>query len=269
MSPFIKEIEYFIVLCSTLNISNASEILDIQQSGLSKSLKKLESNLGRTLFIRRKTGLTLTKDGIEFKEHILTLSTLWDEFMQTHESTEISGLFKIALHPSIAKDLIAPMLPKFLFNYKLLKIDLIFANSRMATKKLVNCEVDFSVVVGNNFHPDLVIKKKSKESYRLYGRLKSLDTPVLYNSKMLGLKKAIKTIQHRQLIAVEDYDVIAQMASHSQFQAIIPDHLAKNYPSLKPLGPSLASFDLYICHRYDTKKTIAFRAVWDFLNRVG
>ena len=59
----LKTLEYFVVVAKELNISRAAEILNISQPPLSTRIRHLEEELETTLFIRKKTGLSLTPSG--------------------------------------------------------------------------------------------------------------------------------------------------------------------------------------------------------------
>lgn len=64
-----KQIEYFLEVAKTENISRAAKNLYVSQSTLSKSIKRLETELGVKLFERNKTGITITNAGIKLKNH--------------------------------------------------------------------------------------------------------------------------------------------------------------------------------------------------------
>ena len=61
MVPSAAELEYFLEVSSTLNLSRASERLGISQPSLSLAIKRLEQSVGTELFIRHKHGVTLTQ----------------------------------------------------------------------------------------------------------------------------------------------------------------------------------------------------------------
>lgn len=56
-------IEHFICACETKGFSVAAKRLNISQQGLSQSIKKLETELGLTLFLRSQKGIELTGHG--------------------------------------------------------------------------------------------------------------------------------------------------------------------------------------------------------------
>lgn len=62
--------EYFLAIVQFKNITKAANFLHISQPSLSKYLVQLETRLGTTLFDRKSTPLTLTKDGEVYLSYV-------------------------------------------------------------------------------------------------------------------------------------------------------------------------------------------------------
>ena len=62
----LRTLRYFLTAAEEENITKAADILHITQPSLSRQIMDLERELGTTLMIRGKKGLTLTDDGIFF-----------------------------------------------------------------------------------------------------------------------------------------------------------------------------------------------------------
>ena len=62
----------FYTVANNKNITKAAKELNISQPAISKSIKKLEEQLGGQLFVRTKKGVTLTEEGKEFYKYIKT-----------------------------------------------------------------------------------------------------------------------------------------------------------------------------------------------------
>src|SRR5437763_1028458 len=58
-----RQLEIFLVTAERLSLSRAAEALDITQPGLSKSLQRLQNELGTKLYQRRGRGIALTEAG--------------------------------------------------------------------------------------------------------------------------------------------------------------------------------------------------------------
>jgi len=68
----INSIQVFSVASETGNVTHAAQILNISQSSVSYHIKKLETDLGFSLFDRTKQGLSLTEEGTVLAGHVKT-----------------------------------------------------------------------------------------------------------------------------------------------------------------------------------------------------
>ncbi len=66
----MKSIQVFSVASDTRNVTAAARLLNISQSSVSYHIKKLETDLGYSLFWRTKQGLELTEEGAVLASHV-------------------------------------------------------------------------------------------------------------------------------------------------------------------------------------------------------
>lgn len=64
----IRLLKYFLAVAETGSITKASNILHVSQPAISRQMQDLEHELGKQLFIRGKSNITLTNEGILFKQ---------------------------------------------------------------------------------------------------------------------------------------------------------------------------------------------------------
>ena len=60
----LRVLRYFLAVAREENISRAAEALHTAQPSLSRQLKELEEELGKTLFLRGRRKITLTEEGM-------------------------------------------------------------------------------------------------------------------------------------------------------------------------------------------------------------
>lgn len=62
----VQQLKYILKVAEVGSITEAAKLLFISQPSLSNSIKETETEAGITIFLRSRTGITLTKDGGEF-----------------------------------------------------------------------------------------------------------------------------------------------------------------------------------------------------------
>ncbi len=72
----------FLTITETANFGKAAKALNVTQSTVSARIKTLEDLLGQPLFLRSKTGTTLTTAGAKFKSSAETMIRVWEQARQ-------------------------------------------------------------------------------------------------------------------------------------------------------------------------------------------
>ncbi|NMM07270.1 LysR family transcriptional regulator [Polaromonas sp.] len=72
----------FLEIVSSHSFAQAAERLHVTQTAVSARVKTLEELLGRQLFVRNKTGASLTAAGEQFLRHAMTLVQVWERARQ-------------------------------------------------------------------------------------------------------------------------------------------------------------------------------------------
>ena len=66
----LQQLKYVIAVAETKSITKAAGKMYISQPSLSNAIKDLETETGITLFMRSRSGVTLTKEGMEFLGYV-------------------------------------------------------------------------------------------------------------------------------------------------------------------------------------------------------
>ena len=72
----------FLAIVETGSFLRAAERLHVTQTAVSARVKALEELLGRKLFVRNKSGATLTPAGVRFRRSASTLVQVWERARQ-------------------------------------------------------------------------------------------------------------------------------------------------------------------------------------------
>lgn len=83
----LRHIRYFLAVAEEMNFSRAAEKLCIAQPPLSRQIMDLEKELGVILFNRKNHTVSLTDEGVLFKQYAIQVLELVD-----HSTSEVRGL---------------------------------------------------------------------------------------------------------------------------------------------------------------------------------
>lgn len=280
MLPNPAEIQYFLEVASTQNISRAAERLGITQPTLSLAIQRLENALGTPLLLRGKTGVKLTKAGSRFAAQAKVLLDQWERLRSDaiSEETEVRGRVSVGCHPSVALYTLGVFVPKLLAQYPDLELAFHHDLSRRITERVISFEIDIGVVVNPVAHPDLRIVQLAKDEVTFWRGPGAFPKDVLISdpdliqtqSLLAKAKKGVGVgdLHFKRLIPSSSLEVIAKLTASGAGVGILPTRVAKSEPSykLKPLfekGDKAPIFEDKICliYRPDSQKGQAARAV--------
>ncbi|MEO3741278.1 LysR substrate-binding domain-containing protein [Kosakonia sp. WA-90] len=125
----------------------AARSLSVSPSAVSKSIQRLEHQLGVTLFTRTTRSLVLTAEGRELHERALRLLRDAEEIGQLAKRAraEPAGTLRIAASLPIGIHMIAPVIPQFCAIYPNVKIDLRLSDHVIS---IVDENIDIAVRLG-------------------------------------------------------------------------------------------------------------------------
>jgi DNA-binding transcriptional LysR family regulator len=125
----------------------AARSLSVSPSAVSKTIQRLESQLGLCLFTRTTRSLILTPEGHELHDKALQLLRAAEEVVQSAAAarSEPAGMLKVAASLPVGTRLLAPALPTFRRRFPKLNIDLRL-NDRFVN--LVDEGIDVAVRIG-------------------------------------------------------------------------------------------------------------------------
>ncbi len=138
----LYKVFFYVVQCGSF--TKAAEKLYVSQSAITQSVKKLEDELGGKLFIRSKSGVTLTYEGERLYEYIENsievLNHAEDIFSQYRDLK--NGNIRIACGSTLAHVFLVDKLKKFCEKYPNIKIKVVNDKAYVALKKLTQGECD-------------------------------------------------------------------------------------------------------------------------------
>lgn len=143
-----KEMEYILAIAKTKSISKAAIELYMTQPALSVYLSRLEAQLGTTLFIRSKDGLTPTYAGekyIEMARQIMTLNRGFEQDL-CEINAERLGRMKVGTSAHIGSYILPDVIPRFNQIYPNIEIEITEGHSQFLENAIADNELDIALM---------------------------------------------------------------------------------------------------------------------------
>lgn len=227
----------FYVVANNGNITKASEELNISQPAISKSIKKLEEQLGGQLFVRTKRGVILTEEGKEFYNYIKQAI----EYINNAENkfTDLinleTGCIKIGISTTLTKEFLLPYLEKFHTLYPKIDIKIITSLTSDLITKLKSGLIDIVILNLNdkNYGNDIdiikcmkindcfVVNSKYKNLINKEVSLKEINNyPLILQSKGSNTREFLDNIAKEKGIIFNPYIELASYSLVVEFAKI-------------------------------------------------
>ena len=114
-------------IVDTGSFAGAGDMLDMSQSGVSRSIARLETRLGVRLLDRTTRSVTLTDEGRRLYEQVMPLLAALEEAATSaiEGATAVRGRLRVNVDPFFSRLLLAPKLGSFIDQYPELQLELV------------------------------------------------------------------------------------------------------------------------------------------------
>lgn len=253
-----RKLYYFVEICKRMSFAATAEALYISPQALSKSIQKLESDLGMPVFYRHKNNLSLTEFGKTLHLHALPLV---EDFEKLRRDMKILGRqSKKNIRFAYIASLASYVSPKLLLSYWEKEpdthLDIIELPNTEIEAAVADGRVDFAIGIGDEKEGgELITETLIRDEVALVLRR---DNP-LYKKKQI----ALTDLAGQTLISLCDLNV----ADQALRKKCLDLGICLNYMLSSP------SVDLNkkIMHQIDCVSLNARSIVesYEFTNRVG
>ncbi len=220
MSFTLRQLEFFVTLADTGQISKAALRCNVSQSSMTVSLKNLENVCEKQLFTRHAKGIRLTNAGEQLLCHakqILNAVQIAASDVRA-PSEKLSGPLRIGITETLSAYMLPSLLSDITIRFPSLELELVEHPSAALFQAIQNGEVDFAIMLVSNI--TLPENCETKIFFRSTRRLWTSAGHPLQNAPAITLKD----------IAAEDY-LLLDMDDH------IP--IVNNYWGKQDLSPKV------------------------------
>jgi LysR family positive regulator for ilvC len=146
----VKEYEslrQFVELARTLHFGRAAQACHLSPSALSRSVQRLESELGTPLFEREHHKVTLTAAGEAFRRHAMTVLEEWHRFEGERAPSRagLTGTVHMYCTVTAAQSIVPDLLGRVRRNHPNIRIELATGYAADAIEQLRGGDIDVSV----------------------------------------------------------------------------------------------------------------------------
>lgn len=280
----------FYVVAKNKHMTKASEELHISQPAISQSIKRLEDELGGTLFLRSNKGMELTEEGKMFYEYVKgaleLINNAENEFTSFKDLSK--GEIKIGCSTTLTKLVLMDALKEFHLDYpnininitndltsnlinslKLGKLDFVIFNESNIKESNLNLEIIKKLKQGFIYNPDyfkdnintfeelnnypLILQKKESNSRKLLdSHLKSYNVELIPNMEVVS------------------QELITEFTNIGLGVGFVNIDLAKrNYKNLKELNinKKMPNINIYLATNKSVSLTFAGKTFINYLKK--
>ena len=165
MNVDLELYKVFYVVAINKHMTRASEELHISQPAISQSIKKLEDQLGGTLFLRSNKGMELTEEGKMFYEYVKgaleLIGNAENEFTSFKDLSK--GEIKVGCSTTLTKLILMDALENFHKDYPNININIVNGLTSNLINDLKLGKLDFVIFNESNVKENNLYLEKIKE----------------------------------------------------------------------------------------------------------
>ena len=244
-----RDLEYVTAIARTGSFSQSARLLFISQPALSQYIRRLEKNLGVTLFYRSRSKVELTPAGAYYVKKGEAILRQMQELEQTIRHWQQADQFygKWFLTPYLQD--IQKLLPGY-------RIQIVDGESRQLELQMVQRKLDFAIFPEPVIHKEIrflplgteeILFAFSKENQEAMALLSQAfhdgfldlrhyqDFPFVLPKEGLKMHKAaLKICRHlgfqpQSVYSSENLDTVYSLINHNYGVGFLPDVIARNY----------------------------------------
>jgi molybdate transport repressor ModE-like protein len=285
----VASLRYFRQIARVGSMTAAARDLGLTQPSLSSSMRRLEEDLGATLFLRHRGGVTLTEAGAELLRHSDDiLGALERASRAVHGlERELIGSFVLGCNESLGAYFLPRLLPDLLRGAPKLDVSLHAADSSVVQADVLDGRIHFGLVVNPTPHPDLVMVPIFRDAIDLFvptgsgvGTLDQAhqrirDKPLILVGRVpqcgaLVTQLAEQRVAPQRVLHCGDFELVAKLTVAGVGVGVLPRRVAMHdRTGLERLHAGLPSFvdDVFLVFRADLPRTRAVNFIKDSVVR--
>ena len=158
MKYTLRQLEIFVAISRTANVSRAAEALSLSQSATSTALSEFERQFDLQLFDRVGKSLKINETGQQLLPHAVELLDRAKEIETLMHGHAGFGHMKIGATLTVGNYLATILVAQFLQEHPESRIQLQVHNTGTIVQQIANHELDLGLIEGDCNHPDIEVQ---------------------------------------------------------------------------------------------------------------
>lgn len=287
MNVDLELYKVFYVVAKNKHMTRASEELHISQPAISQSIKKLEDQLGGTLFLRSNKGMELTEEGKMFYEYVKgaleLIGNAENEFTSFKDLSK--GEIKVGCSTTLTKLILMDALENFHKDYPNININIVNGLTSNLINDLKLGKLDFVIFNESNVKENNLYLEKIKElkqgfvynpdyytdNVKTFSDLNKLPL-ILQNGESnsrklldyIALQEHVKLIPKMEVVSQELISEFANIGLGIGF--VIIDLANRNFKNLKELeiNKTIPNINVYLALNKSVLLTFASKKFLEY-----
>ncbi len=277
------ELKLFLSVAEHLHFGKASQACHLSASALTRSIQRLEGELGHKLFIRDNRTVQITEAGLLFKKYALKAVQEWQAVREGLEDRDlIYGELSIYSSLTAVYSVLPELISLFSRDFPEVKVGLRTGAEEEAIEKVLEGEIDIAVaalpdkkVKGIEFLPLLVtdLVFVGAKSPTLPSPASSLEMPLVLPEKGVSRVRVDKWIKQqgevtKQIMEVSGNEAILAMVSLGCGVGVIPELVLEKSPfsnevEIIDTGADLEPYTVGLCSTKKNLEKASVGAFWE------
>lgn len=142
----INELEIFLSVAEQLHFGRASQACHLSPSALTRTIQRLETRIGQTLFLRDNRSVSLSPAGERFRDYARKAVLDWHSFQASlHQSENISGSLSLYASITAVYSLLPNLLEAYRQSFSDVQLQLRTGAAEQALPQLQSGQIDIAV----------------------------------------------------------------------------------------------------------------------------
>jgi len=276
------DLRVFLAVAQAGSFTEAARQLGTVQSTVGRRIDKLEHRLGSKLFLRHRSGMKLTSNGLALAEQAMRMQEIANQIERRLFGSDrsMAGTIRLTVTDGLAAYWLVPKIGEFQKTYPSIRLEMTATGSFV---DLSSGQVDIAIRYERPADASVVSRKLGQVPFALYGSpgyLKSHGTPrsiadvsrhKIVENTNLQINAAFADWyallrQHASVLSVNSAAAVLSAVRSDVGLALLPRFFRRLSPELVQVDvPIRPVSDVWLLSHIDTNKTARIRAALDYI----